>query len=216
MRLVLSVCLAGLPVLGCVAPIPPVHAYGSVGATTGTPGAEPRAPDAPQQSEFAYTVRAGVNPRGLTEQYEDDPTLDVGLGYEFEHLPAYDPKVFAHGPYAELSLWPSLRPAIRNRVGLRTIGELMFSHDQLTNEFVTGWGVTEALAVEFTGTTDVVDDMWIRDKSPATFGHGRGAWGMFLSLGYRSIGLGRSGAYWIASLGVTIRAPVSVSDVVTE
>jgi hypothetical protein len=208
-----ALLLCALPLAGCVAPIPPVHAYGSVGATTGTPGAKPRAPDAPQQSEFAYTLRAGVNPRGLTEAYKDDPTVDVGLGYELEHLPFYDPTVFAHGPYAELSLWPSLKPAIRTRLGLRSFGELMFSKDQLSEEFITGWGVTEALAVEFTGTTDVVHDMWVREKTPATFGHGRGAWGMFVSLSYRRIG---AEPYWVAGAGLTIRAPVSLSDVVTE
>jgi len=197
--------------IGCVAPLPPVHAYGTVGAANGSPGERPRAPGAPSESEFAYTVRGGLNPLGFSRAYEDDPRVDLGLGYELEHMPVLDPTVFAHGPYAEVGFWPNLRPAIASRVGLRSFGELLFARDQAADTNLTGYGITGALAVEFTGSTDV--GLWVRDKRPATFGHGRGAWGLFVSTSYRSVG---EVPYWMIGIGVSVRGPISVADLATD
>ena len=190
-----------------------VHAYGTVGAANGTPGA--KAPESGAQepsSAFAYTARLGVNAIGFNGAYEDDRRVDFGLGYELEQMPFADPVGFAHGPYAELSLWPNLRPFISNRVGLRAFGELMFTEDRGSHLSRIGPGGTLALAFEFAKTKHLEHTKWER-QDRRSFGHGRGALGTFLSTSYRSVG---DVPYWMLGAGISIRVPLSVSDVVTE
>jgi hypothetical protein len=198
-----SLWIAILALSGCELPM---HAYGTVAATNGVPGRDPAATE-PRRPEFGYHVLAGVNPMQFGREYVDDPSVDLGLGYEFEQMPLASPPPFEHGPYALVGLWPSLRPVVTNRVGFETFGELLFAPEQATHRQLIGWGTTAMLALEFTDTVDRVRKVFTPHPNPAAFGHGRGALGLYFSTSFRSVGVE---PYWMVGVGVSVRAPIVV------
>ena len=197
---------------GCPAPLPPVHAYGAVGSSRGTPVADPEG-----DSPFVYNARLGVNPLGYSATYTTDRPWDFGLGYSLEQMPLLDKPQTMHGPYLEVNGWPSLKPWVTARLGARAFGELLmletdrFGNPGFEGHRDVGYGATFALAWEATGPLDA--HVYKRRRKPAAFGYGRGAWGLFAAGSFRNVG---DQPYFLLSVGASIRFPVTVADLATQ
>jgi hypothetical protein len=168
---------------GCAAPLPPVHAQlAGVAATDRPAGGKTKG-----ERLIGYTARGGLNPFGYLESQRDDPRLDLGLGWQIEHLALAERSPFTHGPYLELNAWPDLRPWVRSRVGARAFAELILPglgvDDGTRPVEGPGYGGTIALAFEETSSTRL--RVWKRERKPAAFGWGRGALGR-VACRYRS------------------------------
>ncbi len=208
--MILVAALASAAV-GCPAPLPPLHAYGAVGSAKTTP--KP-APDA--DSPFTYSARVGVHPLGYSTSYSTERTLDFGLGYQLEQMPILEAPQTLHGPYLVLDAFPSMKPTVTARLGVRAFAELlMLETDRLGHPGAghreLGYGSTLMLAWEATGSLDA--DIYERRRTPATFGYGRGAWGLFAAGSFRDTG---DQPHFVLGVGVSLRVPVTVADVATR
>jgi len=192
--------------LSCASCLPFAVPPGQVSLAThaSPPGPPPVADRLPlDRRGEELVVRGGLHPQQLFPS-ERTRVVDVGAGYR---IGASDGRTSAHGPYAEIDVFPYVHRSggMVTRLGVRNVAEALYD----TEGRHVGWGASGLLSAELAGFVRAAGASGGRGDVVAGAAYGEVALGLFAGVSHREVD-GQSTTQLTAGISGRIPAAVGI------